>query len=253
VQTNVRIQMDMFALGPIGVYYKEVFNAKDPGYAINLAPTPKWRVPEDLLYTGTSIPADARITDLGGAGEEPISPTDPSHQVGHPWLLFYRRDIFAAAKLPRPETMDDVLAAAHKLNGTDFNGDGVPDYSVCFNPDPACVTSYFTFLGILGPMLQTAPSQGVFFQPDTMEPLVQNAAMDHALRVYANLSSYNYPDLQEPCNPFSSKFAAGMYLVHWLCCSSCHEARCALAETASFAAAGHMPAVYNSTLVAFIW
>jgi hypothetical protein len=178
-------------VAPTAQYDVELYNAQAQGHAIDLVPTPAWRTQADIAYTRVSVEADARFTDLGGTGSESISESDPSHSIGMPWLVSYRRDIFAAAKIAHPETMDDILSAARQLNGSDFNADGAADYSVCFNPNPGCVDSYFTFLGILGPMLQTAPSQGVFFQPETMEPLVQNAAMNEALRIYANLSSYN--------------------------------------------------------------
>jgi ABC-type glycerol-3-phosphate transport system substrate-binding protein len=191
------------------VHYAALYNQQEANYAIELTFTPKWRKAADIAPTVVTIPADARYTDMSGTGAESIAPTDPSQRNGQPWFLFYRRDIFAAAKLPRPETMDDVLNAARQLNGTDFNGDGAPDYSVCFNPAVSCVANYFTFLGILGPMLQTAPSAGVFFQPETMEPLVQNAAMVQALGMFANLSRYNYPDANLTCGPFSPQFAAG--------------------------------------------
>jgi hypothetical protein len=215
----IRIQVDMCAVAPAAQYNVELYNANTQDYSLDLVSTPTWRTQADIAYTTVSIPADARFTDLSGTGSESISPNDPAQRNGQPWFVFYRKDVFAAAKLPPPETMDDILHAAHTLNGSDLNGDGAAEYSVCFNPDPACVTSYFTFLGILGPMLQTAPSQGVFFQPDTMEPLVQNAAMDEALRIYANLSSYNVDmRVNSTCNMFSTQFASGRYCMRLARC-----------------------------------
>jgi hypothetical protein len=209
-QVHVRLQVDLFLRSGGIVEDIELYNTDSTQkYAIDVVFTPKWRTPSDLMYTSVSVPADVRFTDLTGTGSESIAPAGPSNPSGQPWFVFYRRDVFAAAEIAHPETMDDILSAARQLNGSDFNGDGVPDYSVCFNTYPGCVDSYFTFMGILGPMLQTAPSQGVFFQPDTMEPLVQNAAMNEALRMYANLSSYNCPRPDQTCNELPSQFSAG--------------------------------------------
>jgi hypothetical protein len=218
LQTHIRLQVDLFSSEVFDMETVELYNADDPkAYTIDVIFTPKWQTPADVVYTSVSIPADARLTDLSGTASESIAPTSSAHRAGQPWFVFYRRDVFAAAKIAHPESMDDVLHAVRQLNGSDFNGDGVPDYSVCFNTNPGCVDSYLTFLGILGPMLQTAPSQGVFFQPDTMEPLVQNAAMKEALRIYATLFSCNDPGSLDPvCKQVPSKFSAGQYL-HQCC------------------------------------
>jgi hypothetical protein len=181
LQTYIRVQVDLFALGGQTMADVALYNEGAQDYIMDMIPTPKWRTSADVMYTSVSVPADARLTDLSGTGSESIAPTSSTHQLGQSWFVFYRRDVFAAAQIAHPESMGDILSAAQQLNGSDFNGDAAADYSVCFNADPDCVDSFFTFLGILGPMLQTAPSQGVLFQPDTMEPLVQNAAMEEAV------------------------------------------------------------------------
>ncbi len=38
--------------------------------------------------------------------------------------MYYRRDVLAAARLPVPETWEDLLLVARALNGSDFNNDG---------------------------------------------------------------------------------------------------------------------------------
>jgi ABC-type glycerol-3-phosphate transport system substrate-binding protein len=42
-------------------------------------------------------------------------------------LLYYRRDLFAKHGLTVPQTWDDMLELASRMNGTDTNGDGQPD------------------------------------------------------------------------------------------------------------------------------
>src|ERR1700753_757424 len=48
-------------------------------------------------------------------------------------MLYYRKDVFAAAGLQPPKTWDDYLADAKALNGKDMNGDGTPDYGSCLD------------------------------------------------------------------------------------------------------------------------
>lgn len=48
--------------------------------------------------------------------------------------LYLRRDVFAMQNLTAPHTWSDLLDLARALNGTDFNGDGQPDYAMCFDP-----------------------------------------------------------------------------------------------------------------------
>jgi hypothetical protein len=59
-------------------------------------------------------------------------------------------------------------------------------------------------------MLQNDPSAGVFFQPENMQPLVQNPAMVEALRVYAALSGYNDPTSNQSCGQYAPQFVAGL-------------------------------------------
>jgi hypothetical protein len=113
-----------------------------------------------------------------------------------------------------------VLHAAAKLNGTDFDGDGVGDYAFCINTAPTCEMHYF-FMGILGPILQTqGQNEGIYFDPETMTPLVQNAGMRHALGIVANLSQYMDPRSNKQCYPYDLQFNAGKCLLYGFtkCC-----------------------------------
>jgi hypothetical protein len=182
--------------------------------------TPPWRTQADIQYTNVSIPADSRFSDLSGTGTDPISPSDAAHKNGQPWLMFYRKDLFSAAGIPKPETTEELLAAARKLNGSDFDGDGSPDYSVCFSRVTGCINGMYTFLSVLAPLLQTTPTSGVFLDPLSMKPLVQNAAMDEALKIFANLSSYNWPSNNAPCKLYSTRFSKSMPLPLLADCNS---------------------------------
>jgi ABC-type glycerol-3-phosphate transport system substrate-binding protein len=134
------------------------------------------------------------------------------HQAA-PYYLFYRVDVLSNTSTAVPETWTDLLEAAAKLNGTDTDGDGEPDYAICLNIDPGCKLSYF-FLSILAPILQTRGfTQGIFFDRDTMEPLVNNAGMEHALALYANLTKFIDPQSSKQCEPHDSRFNAGEEII----------------------------------------
>ena len=45
--------------------------------------------------------------------------------------MYVRRDILSARGLAMPSTWEDLLDLAAEVNGTDFNGDGVPDRAIC--------------------------------------------------------------------------------------------------------------------------
>ena len=46
--------------------------------------------------------------------------------------LFYREDIFTSRGVAVPRTLEEYVLASQELNGTDLNGDGVPDFGSCF-------------------------------------------------------------------------------------------------------------------------
>ena len=56
----------------------------------------------------------------------------------HRFMMFVRKDILEATGLPIPNTWNELLVVAAALNGTDMNGDGVPDRSLCLNRKPLC-------------------------------------------------------------------------------------------------------------------
>ncbi len=48
------------------------------------------------------------------------------------YLLYYRKDILDSQNIPVPATWDDLVLAAQRLNGSDFNNDTRSDYALCF-------------------------------------------------------------------------------------------------------------------------
>ncbi|GFH06885.1 FAD-binding PCMH-type domain-containing protein, partial [Haematococcus lacustris] len=67
--------------------------------------------------------------------------------------LYYRKDVFAMANLSPPSTWDEFLTIARAMNGSDFNADGVPDYSICWQVIN-CLEDTVVFSQLLTPMIQ---------------------------------------------------------------------------------------------------
>jgi hypothetical protein len=70
-----------------------------------------------------------------------------------PMLLFYRTDLFQRHNLSIPDTWEQLLEVAARYNGTDFDGDGVGDYPLCFNADRDCRAA-FVLMAIAASYLQ---------------------------------------------------------------------------------------------------
>src|SRR5690606_4634276 len=58
-------------------------------------------------------------TEYGGAGEGGLWAL-PVNEEGY--ALFYRKDILEANGIEVPQTIDELIAAAAKLDGTEFDG-----------------------------------------------------------------------------------------------------------------------------------
>lgn len=100
-----------------------------------------------------------------------------------------RRDLFDRYKLSVPVTWEDYVQLAERMNGTDVDGDGKADlYGTCFDIHPDICKANFILIAMVAPYIQyRGTSQGVFYDPDTMEPLINNAAMLRVLDLYTRL------------------------------------------------------------------
>ena len=109
-------------------------------------------------------------------------------------MVYYRTDLLQEAGLNPPETWDDYLAIAKEFHGKDLNGDGDPDYGSCISKARA-QQSYWFITDLVASMTQSqGTGQGTFFKPDTMEPLVDNAAFRKAMELYKETGKYGPPD-----------------------------------------------------------
>ena len=109
-------------------------------------------------------------------------------------MVYYRTDVLSEIGMEPPQTWDDYLAIAEAAHGMDMNGDGEPDYGSCIGK-ARNNQGYWFITSIAAPMLQTqGTSQGAFFDNETLEPLVNNAAFERALEIYKATNQYGPPD-----------------------------------------------------------
>eukprot|EP00759_Apiculatamorpha_spiralis_P056702 PhF_6_TR8287/c1_g3_i3/m.12725/K02027/ABC.MS.S; multiple sugar transport system substrate-binding protein len=116
-----------------------------------------------------------------------VLPVDGDH-----FLLYYRKDMLLQYGMLPPRTWDDVLSVAKVLNGTDMNGDGVPDYAMCYQSDP--INANYQVESVAVQFLHTMQSQHthLLFDMDVanvapMTSLIQSAAWVEAFRITKQL------------------------------------------------------------------
>jgi multiple sugar transport system substrate-binding protein len=129
---------------------------------------------------------------------------------GNYHIMYYRADLLSKAGFEPPDTWDEYLEISKYFKGKDLNDDGEPDYGSCLAKKPGNVT-YWAMWSIAASMLQSqGTQQGIFFAPDTMEPMVNNAAFAKALDIYKATSAYGSPDeLEWGLNDGRQAFIAG--------------------------------------------
>jgi multiple sugar transport system substrate-binding protein len=109
-------------------------------------------------------------------------------------MLYYRTDVLEKNGLEPPDTWDEYLEVAAAVHGQDMNGDGEPDYGSCLFKKRN-EQSFWLPLSIAGGFLQTqGTGQGIFFDTETMEPLVRNEGFAEALRILKETGKYGPPD-----------------------------------------------------------
>jgi multiple sugar transport system substrate-binding protein len=107
---------------------------------------------------------------------------------------YYRTDLLEEAGLEPPKTWDEYIEVAATFHGQDLNGDGDPDYGSCISKKRGAQAYWFIY-SVAGAFLQSqGTAQGVFFDTETMEPLVNNEAFAAALDVYQETTQYGPPD-----------------------------------------------------------
>lgn len=109
-------------------------------------------------------------------------------------MVYYRSDLLEQEGLAPPQTWDDYLNIAKTFHGKDLNGDGEPDYGSCVSKKRGA-QAYWFITSVAGAYLQSqGTAQGVFFDTETFEPLVNNEAFARGLEVYKETTDYAPPD-----------------------------------------------------------
>lgn len=86
-------------------------------------------------------------TDFGGAGEGQLWAI-PANEEGY--ALFYREDILKKNGIAVPQTIDELIAAAAKLNGTTFDGKKISGFVSRGDKTYPTLNPFSTFAGAYG-------------------------------------------------------------------------------------------------------
>src|SRR6266511_2630611 len=152
-----------------------------PGYLEDIGS----RVQGDQALKWNDIAPFFRDFSASYQGKTYTIPVDGDFQ-----MVYYRSDLLKKDGLKPPATWDDYLAIAQRYQGKDLNGDGKADYGSCIAKKRSA-QSYWMAWSVAGSYLQSqGTSQGSFFDPDTMKPLVNNEAFATALDVYKSTTQY---------------------------------------------------------------
>ncbi len=110
-------------------------------------------------------------------------------------MMYYRTDVFADAGLEPPKTWEEYLEVGAKIHGMDMNDDGEPDFGSCtFMKRNA--QSYFAIQSVAASMVQSkGTGEGLYFDPATMKPKVNNDAWKKAFEVFKASVAFNPPDV----------------------------------------------------------
>jgi multiple sugar transport system substrate-binding protein len=152
-----------------------------PGYVEDLTD----RIANDPALEWEDVAPFFRDFSATYGGRVYTIPLDGDFHMG-----YYRSDLIDSP----PKTWDEYLAIAAEFHGQDLNGDGDPDYGSCISKKRGA-QAYWFVTDIAASMIQSqGTSQGTFFDPETMEPLIDNEAFRKAMEIYNDSTQYGPPD-----------------------------------------------------------
>jgi multiple sugar transport system substrate-binding protein len=152
-----------------------------PGYVEDLTD----RIAADPALEWEDVAPFFRDFSATYGGRTYTIPLDGDFHMG-----YYRSDLIDSP----PKTWEEYLDLAAEFHGQDLNGDGDPDYGSCISKKRGA-QAYWFITDFVAPMVQSqGTSQGTFFDPETMEPLVKNEAFARALELYDATTQYGPPD-----------------------------------------------------------
>ena len=165
-----------------------------PGYVLEIPQKNQDQMGYDYL-----IPA-YRDRILQWGGKTYAAPYD-----GDSHMIYYRADLLNNAEhqaafkaqfgydMPvPPKTWKQYLDIATYFNGKTVDGQTIYGAGTAFKPK---AQSYWTYLGVAAPYAKAPDDPGYFFDPDTMEPRINNPGFVEALDLYVALSKAGPPDV----------------------------------------------------------
>jgi len=110
---------------------------------------------------------------------------DPQHQAAFKEQFKYDMPV-------PPTTWQQYLDIATYFQGKTVDGQTIYGAGTAFKPK---AQSYWTYLGVAAPYAKSPDDPGYFFDPDTMEPRINNPGFVQALDLYIALSKVGPPDV----------------------------------------------------------
>jgi len=133
-------------------------------------------------------------------------------------VMIYRKDLLDYHGLARPETWEDFLAVSNYFR-TQVGPDAWQEENRTLDMEGgmgACVMTkrndwaYADLFAYLSTWLQAhGPEQGVFFTPDTFEPLFNTSAAREALALWKQIVT-NSSHMEHPCTDCSGSVGSGL-------------------------------------------
>ncbi len=124
---------------------------------------------------------------------------------GDAHMMYYRRDLLTDPKwqaefkakygydLPAPpNTWKQYYDVAEFFNGKEIDGQVIYGAGTAFKRK---AQSYWTYLGVAAAFAKAPDDPAYFFDPDTMEPRINNPGFVEALKLYVSLSKVGPPDV----------------------------------------------------------
>lgn len=176
-----------------------------------------WRVHTPYIYTegAVTLPALYGISFPAIMGLPPDPNYSPPRAFGtvHPrtyLMLFYRADVQSTmVHNTGLDTWQQLLSVLQAVNGTDMDGDGVGEWGLCLDLRGSCMEGPL-LSAIAASMIQThGLTQGMYLAPGSMEPLMDNLAMQEAVQLYRQLLQYTSPTHSSTCTTSNQNFSAG--------------------------------------------
>ena len=109
---------------------------------------------------------------------------------GDAHYMFYNIDVLEELGRDVPNTWEEFAEIAELAHGRDWNGDGIPDYGTCIPRTESGQIQFFLFSVVSSFMQSHGTSQGIYFDPDTFEPLLDTPGFREGLSMYTRLREF---------------------------------------------------------------